>query len=93
MNERERWGRYADEFLKFDRVEPKKSNRADLHAFLLLDEVFPGKGDIVAAASHDEIWLGVDLHYEGLSPLTDEQVLELVRCGVRYSDGSLCMFV
>ena len=54
----DRWERVAgDEFLKFDRVENKRSQRSDLHAFLLLDELFPCDSDIVNHAEHDQIWL------------------------------------
>jgi hypothetical protein len=80
-----------DEYLKFERIENKRTQRPDLHAFLLLDEIFPGTTDIVACAEHDEIWL----KSEGrLDLLSDEQILELVRCGVRYDDDceSLTMF-
>lgn len=92
----ERWEAVTDngnEYLCFDKVENKRSKRPDLHAFLLLDELFPGDDDIVGSASHDEIWLNVD--GEQLDTLTDEQILELSRCGVRYDSecDSLCMFV
>lgn len=86
--------RTTDEFLKFDRVQNKRSQRPDLHAFLLLDELVPGKSDMVACAEHDEIWL--DASAEELATVaTGEQVVELVRCGVRYDDGagSLALFV
>ena len=86
--------KYDDEYLDFDRVENKRSKRPDLHAFLLLDEISPSTRDIVSCAEHDEIWLDVDL--EQLSKrATEAQVLELVRCGVRYDDDvdSLAMFV
>lgn len=83
-----------DQYLKFELVENKKSRRSDIHAFLLLDELLPGDNDIVSWAGHDEICLGVDL--EDLNKvITDEQILELIRCGVRY-DGqydALAMFV
>ena len=92
VNIQELWDQYHDEFLKFDRVENKLSNRPDLHAFLLLDKLVPGTNDIVSNAQHDEIWLGVDL--EDLAKvITPEQVVELIRCGVRVSDDSLAMFV
>ncbi len=87
-------GPYQDEFLEFERVENKRSKRADLHAFLLLDELVPGeKRDIVACAQHDEIWLGVDTD-KLAGVITEEQVRELIRCGVRFdaSTDSLCMF-
>jgi hypothetical protein len=93
MDISERFEMFDDEYLEFDRVENKRSNRPDLHAFLLLDELFPGDSDIVDHAEHDEIWLDVD--DEQLKKLTDDQILELVRCGIRYDsdNASLCTFV
>lgn len=89
--------KYEDDFLKFERVENKTSKRADLHAFMLLDRLFPrpeGRGDIVSAAEHDEIFLGVDPD-ELDEVATEDQMLELIRCGVRCdsSTDSLAMFV
>jgi hypothetical protein len=80
-----------DEFLKFDRVENKRSKRPDLHAFMLLDELFPDDSDIVAAAAHDEIFLAPNPE-ELARVATKEQIVELIRCGVRLSDDSLAMF-
>ena len=69
------------------------SNRPDLHAFILLDRIFPDTADIVTAAEHDEIYLGIS--YGQIETLAPETILELYRCGVRYdsSTDSLCMFV
>ena len=82
------------EFLKFDRVTDRQSERPDLHAFLLLDKLVPGTRDIVTAAEHDEIWLDVNIDELSVA-LTEEQMIELIRCGVRYdkSTDSLAMFV
>ena len=82
-----------DEFLEFKDVKPKLSQRPDLHAFLLLDQLCPGKGDIIACAEHDEFWLDVDVE-ELAKVITKEQVIDLVRCGVRYDKrvDSLAMF-
>ena len=95
MDIHERWEavtKQGDEFLKFEKVANKRSQRPDLHAFLMLDELFPGDSDLVSSASHDEIWLDVD--DDQVETLTDEQILELSWCGVRHdSDGGLCMFV
>lgn len=82
------------DFLKFDRVVANAVDRADLHAFMLLNELVPGTRDIVSLAGHDEIWLGVST--ERLAAVaTDDIVLELVRCGVRYDNDVdlLAMFV
>lgn len=81
-----------DEYIKFERVENKRSNRPDLHAFLLLDELVPGSGDIVCAAEHDEIFLAISVE-ELAAVATEAQVIELIRCGVRFSYDGLCMFV
>ena len=81
----------SDEFLKFERIENKRSNRPDLHAFLLLDELCPGTTDMVDAAEHDEIFLEVSLE-DLATVITEEQVIELIRCGVRMSYDSLAMF-
>lgn len=95
MDIHERWEavtKEGEEFLRFDKVENKRSQRPDLHAFLMLDELFPGTSELVSSASHDEIWLDVD--DDQVETLTDEQILELSWCGVRHdSDGGLCMFV
>ena len=81
-----------EEFLKFDSIPPEERRhvRSDLCAMLYLHDRLGGMGDAVVAASHDEIWLA--WRYE---KLTEADVVYLLRCGVRYSDGtdSLCMFV
>lgn len=86
--------RHEDEFLKFERVQNKLSKRPDIHAFMLLDSLVPGKKDLVSAAEHDEIFLDVDVK-KLVKAATSEQLIDLHRCGVRYDeDGSgLCMFV
>lgn len=86
----ERFEAVSDEYAKFERIENKRNERPDLHAWLLLDEMFPNPGhDMVSAAAHDEIWL--DVEGDDLHKLTDEQILELVRCGVRYDEGDECL--
>lgn len=91
-----RFEKFDDEFLKFDRIpaERRLSNRPDLHAFLLLDRLMPGTSDMVSAAEHDEIWLDVDTE-ELDAKVSDEELMDLIRCGVRYHDEyeSLCLFV
>lgn len=99
MNLREVWASKriddaeCDDFLKFDRVENKFSKRADLHAFTLLDALVPDSGDIVSAAEHDKIWIGVNLD-ELEKIITEDQVVDLIRCGVMLdaANDSLFMF-
>jgi len=87
--------KYEDEFLRFEDVKERPyGNRPDLHAFMLLDKLVPGKRDMVSAAEHDEIWLDVDTtDLEGIA--TEDQIVELIRCGVRYDEDtdSLALFV
>lgn len=74
-----------DEYLNFDKVENKHSKRADLHAFIMLDKLFPSHMNIVECSEHDEIWL--EIEEDDLLTLTDDQILELVRCGLMYEYG------
>lgn len=90
----ERWDRVGGkQFLKeFSSIENKRSERRDLHAFILLAELFPGDGDIVADAGHEKIYL--DFGGAESERLTDDQIIELSRCGVLFEDeaDSLYMF-
>lgn len=90
---RETFDKHGEEFLEFERVVFPKSKRPDLHAFLLLDTIVPGDMDIVAAAEHDEIWLDIELEDLAVAGVTEEQIIELLRCGVRVDDNGLCMYV
>ena len=93
MDIEKRFDAVDGDYLKFDLVSEKLNKRPDLHAFIYLDKLFPVDGrDIISAASHDEIWL--DVSEENIEKLTDADILELTRCGVRYcnENDSLAMF-
>jgi hypothetical protein len=89
-----------EEYLKFGRIDklPPQSavfgSRPDLYAFMLLDCLVPGTSDMISSATHDEIYLAVSTE-ELAAAATLEQVITLIRCGVRYDQytESLCMFV
>lgn len=89
------WDSANDEFLKFERIPEAERpfSSPDLCAFALLDKRFPSEEnfDMVSAAEHDEIWLRVEA--EQIEQLTRDEVIYLTRCGVRYSDDSLALFV
>lgn len=94
MSERlfgERWGSLTEnEFHRFEEVVSKRSDRPDIHAFILLDELFPDPGiDMVDSAEHDVIWLSPD--GDKLESLTDDQIVELSRCGVFYDEDHCCL--
>lgn len=90
----ERFEKYEDDFLKFERIESPSHPRPDMCAFLRLHELCPGTKDMVDGARHDEIWLSVDPE-ELQGKASDDDILLLTRCGVRYDDDadSLAMFV
>ncbi len=86
----ETFDKYEDDFLRFDQIKNPLSSRHDLHAFILLDRLSPGMNDMICAAAHDEIFLGIDP--EELSKvITEEQVRELVMCGVTYDIDHDCL--
>lgn len=86
MDLHERFEKFSEnDYLEFRKVKNKRSKRADLHAFIMLDEWFPSHMDIICSAEHDEIWLEVE--DDDLQDLTDDQILELVRCGCIYEYG------
>ena len=80
------FNKYRDEYLEFKKVENKLSSRPDLHAFILLDRLVPGHRDIVTEAAHDEIFLDTDTE-ELAKVATEEDIISLIRCGVRVIDG------
>jgi hypothetical protein len=90
----EQYKKHIGEFLKFELIENKTSNRPDLHAFNLLDKLVPGNRGMVSDAGFNKIYL--DVSPEQLSEVaTEQQIIELIRCGVRYdsSTDSLALFV
>jgi len=82
--------KHDKEFLEFDRVAEKLHPRPDVCAFLLLDKLVPSSEDIVSAAEHDEIFLGVDCEKLARAA-TDDDIVMLTRCGVRYSEEYECL--
>ena len=85
--------KYNDsDFFKFKKIENPEHPRADICAFLILDRLFPGNGDIVAGADHDIIYLEPEL-FEVAKVATEEDLVRLIRCGVIIQDGYFAMFV
>jgi len=83
------------EFLNFDAVASanKHSARRDLHAFVMLDKLYPSARNIVGHAEHDIIYLDVDLKALAKA-ISEPDAVDLKRCGVFYSEEaeSLAMF-
>lgn len=93
MNLKEMFEQCDDDYINFDGVVNKRSQRADLHAFIVLDELCPGGGDIITASEHDEFFLAIDCD-ELEAKATPEIIRDLSRCGIRYDEEHhcLCMF-
>lgn len=92
--------RHTNEHLHFERIESPRHPRPDLCAFLMLHDIAPGKPyengqwpNIVSAAMHDEFFLATNPE-DLAEAVTDEQVRDLVRCGVMFDTAtdSLSMF-
>ena len=85
--------KFDDDYLKFDKVRTKFSNRPDLCAFILLEKMIPGNSDIISASEHDEFYLDIDCA-ELANIATEDDIHDLVCCGVRYDAelDSLAMF-
>jgi hypothetical protein len=84
LNIEELLEKHEEEYLKFDKVKEKKTNRPDLQALLILDSIIPSNRDIISASEHDEFFLDIDLEVLA-AKATEEQIIDLIRCGVRYS--------
>jgi hypothetical protein len=82
--------KFAEDFLRFESIQNKRSTAADVHAFLLLLELVPGDGDIVSASEHDEFFLSTNC--DALAEVaTEEHIRELVACGVMHSREYDCL--
>jgi len=94
MEIKDRFELVSDEYMNFDHIEKKRSNRADVNAFILLDELFGPKkagDDLIDAASHDVFYLSTTL--EDIETLEDHHIIELVRCGVMFDSDEECLFM
>jgi hypothetical protein len=94
INLKEVFIKYEDDFAEFEKCTEKPSQRGDLCAFAILDRLVPGTRDMVSAAEHDEIYLCVEPE-ELEKVATEEDIANLVRCGVIYNEptDSFSMFV
>jgi hypothetical protein len=91
-----------DEFLFSGHIPPERrlSHRKDINAFMILDKLLPpkpdqkhGPPDIVCSAEHDKIWLEPGFEEMAQAGITEEQALDLIRCGCMVDDDGLSMFV
>ena len=80
-----------DEMCKFEKVVTKFSNRADLHAFILLDKILPNSTDIISATAYKSIFIDIDIK-KLEKVISYDQIVELVRCGICYESDYDCLY-
>jgi len=77
---------HDDEYASFDKIKGKLSSRPDIHAFILLNLMVPGKTDMITSSGHDEIYLDVEIDELVEENATKNQIIDLIRCGVILED-------
>lgn len=87
---------YQVNYGQFFRISPRRSNRPDLHALMLLDSLLPGStgspAKMIVAANDETVWLTYTL--EALAEvLTEELIIELLRCGVVAVEKEKCLAI
>jgi len=77
----------ADQSLPLVRDVSLMGSRRDLKGLLLLDKLDPTNSirNMISSAEHDEIWLSADPKVV-MENITQEQVQELVQCGIMYDE-------
>ncbi len=91
-NRLEQWfDKVEDEYGEFENIPEadRRHPRPDICALIYLHEKLGGKGDAISAAEHDEIYL--DWEKSRLEFMTEEDVLYVTRCGVRYDPDTDCL--
>lgn len=87
----------GDEYLKDERIRPDRRlhRRPDVNAILLLDKLAGDKAaldrDAICSAAHDQFWLDVD-PAAICETATDEDIRDLIRCGVSIEGDGFYMF-
>ena len=81
-----------DEFLKFENVKEKRAERPELHALLVLSELDQGADRVISWACYYKIFLSFDAETV-LSKITEDQALDLIRCGVAYDWESESFYI
>lgn len=84
--------KHNTEYSEFDRIKKPITKRPDLYAFLMLENLCPSNVGIIAGAEHDEIFIDVDLDRLA-EVITEQDIINLIRCSVRLEELGLCMFV
>jgi len=84
---------HDDDYGSFDEIKGKLSTRPDIHAFILLNLMVPGKTDMITSSRDDEIYLDVDVDELVEENATENQIIDLIRCGVILEDEEYLMMM
>lgn len=90
MTIHDRFEKHIDQHCKFELVEHKRSNCADIHAFMLLNDIFEIDYNIITSVDHYGYYLGISDNE--LEILTDKQIIELIRCGITHCTHIGCLY-
>jgi hypothetical protein len=83
-----------NKFYDFEQIVNPPTKREDLCAMLKLEQLVQSDQNILTGAGHDEIWFSVSFDDLAAVNVTEEDVIYLIRCGVRTTEyDCLGMFV
>lgn len=82
--------KHEDKYLEDEYIKYTVTQRRDLHAFLIIDQLCPGEKDLISAAEHDTYYISVELE-ELAKNITEDHVIELIACGVLYESEYQCL--
>jgi len=85
------WNLHDEEYHNFKRIENKICESSDLSAFMMIHKFMINKrSDLIISSEHDEIFLPC-LDELNLEKIKEEDIIYLIRCGVRYDDDYDCL--
>lgn len=85
LNLSEIFKKHESHYCCFHEIESPKTKRRDLQAFLILDSIFKDNKKIISGVDTYSIYLSVEIE-ELAQKATEEQILDLIRCGVSYEE-------
>lgn len=89
----DRFQSHRHELARFDKISHKLSNYTDVHAIMLLDRILFNTGHSSSLLSICTLWECPQVKLPPDIKITDEQIIELLRCGVDCStDSSTLLF-
>jgi len=84
--------KFESDQYKFEDVEHKMSQRPDIHALMMLDKLAPNNSCAIVSTDYDVVYLAFDPDIVS-NNVTEDQVRDLVRCGVLFDGDGFRFFV